>query len=104
MKITETRVIERKLIMLFNDSKNNVNKEKNIEAQTVIKKIIEVFDLISVFNNVSHTTIVKKLYFNKNNIMVKGTRIIARELFMDEKTLYRLRLKYCMVIKEILTF
>lgn len=102
MKITDTRVVEQKVIKLFNDSREQVNKEKYIEAQNVVKNILEVFKLISVFDNFNHSEIVEKLYFTKRNIEVLGIKKMAEKLFMDEKTLYKLRKKYCAVILEIL--
>lgn len=102
MKITETRIVERQVVKLFNDSRNQVNKEKCIEAQIIVKKILDVFELISVFAEFNHKEIVIKLYFCKNNIEVAGIRKISQQLYMDEKTLYKLRKKYCITIITIL--
>lgn len=102
MKITKTRVVEQKVIKLFNDSMEQVNKEKRVEAQIIVERVLNVFELISVFDNYNHVEILKKLYFTKTNIFVLGTKKMANELFMDEKTLYKFRKKYCGVISKIL--
>lgn len=101
MKITGTRVVELKVIKLFNDSKNQDNNT-NFEAQILVKKILKFFELISIFDSFDHLKIVKKLYFTKYNIKVTGIKKMSALLYMDEKTLYKLRNKYCAVIQKIL--
>ena len=102
MKITGTRVVERRVIKLFNDSRDQANKEEKDKAQEIIRKILDVFSIISVFENFNHKEIVKKLYFSKNNIEVVGIRKMADLLYMDEKTLYKLRNKYCITVIAIM--
>ncbi len=101
MKKTGTNAIEKKIVDLYNKSVGKVDKE-SIKAQTTIDKILKVFKLISIYDENNHKEIVRILYFSKENILIIGVRKIAARLFMDDKTLYKYRKKYCAVISNIL--
>ncbi len=102
MKITSTRKIEEAVIELY---KRSVKKEDEIEAEKAaktIQDIISSFRLISIFTKENHVEIVKKLYFSKDNILEIGIRKMSDKVFVQEKTLYTYRKKYCKIIENFL--
>lgn len=96
MRITETRIYEIALIELFYESRNNNEAKEKIEI------ILKVFKIISIFTGENHEEIICKLYFDRNNIVRVGIKLSADKVFMQEKTLYSYRKKYCKIIKEIM--
>ncbi len=97
MKITENYVFEVFLTELYIASKND------IDANERIKTILKVFKVISIFTEENHEEIVRRIYFENSNIVRLGVRISAEKVFVQEKTLYNYRRKYCKAIKEILS-
>ena len=102
MKRTTTNDVEQHLISLFNDSKKIIDTEKAVKAQAMLKRILAAFKVISIYDNMEHSEIVKMLYFNKNNINVLGVQKMAKKLFISERALYNLRKKYCQLAKIIM--
>ena len=102
MKKTDTNDIEQSLINMFKESENEIEKEKVVKANYMINRLLEAFRFISIFDKINHVEIITQLYFTKCNIKELGIRKMADKLFMDEKTLYKLRRKYCEVAKIIM--
>lgn len=63
--------------------------------------IMFCFEIISIFTNINHAEIVRKLYFNKDNIIVVGIKKMEKMVFIQERTLLLYRKKYCEVIDAI---
>ena len=59
---------------------------------------------ISEFTNTDHTAIFNRLYFSKYNIKVAGIKHVARNIYIEERTLFSYRKKYCKVIMWILDY
>ena len=99
MKITNVRKKEKLLVELYNLSKGTGDKAK--EASEIITKIDYAFRLIGVFTGQDHETIVNNLYFSKNNIISVGISKVSDKVFLQEKTLYLYRQRYCEAIEFI---
>lgn len=99
MKITNVRKKEKLLVELYNLSKGKGDKAK--EASEVITKIDYAFRLIGVFTGQDHEKIVNNLYFSKNNIISVGISKVSDKVFLQEKTLYLYRQRYCEAIEFI---
>ncbi len=101
MKITQQMITERNLIKLYECSRKG--DAQSWQAKDKIEKILIIFNYISVFTKFDHETVVKRLYFSQRNIMVIGTRQMADEVYIQERTLYSYRKKYCDIVDCILT-
>lgn len=101
MKITQDMQTERKLINLYEGS---LQENDNNKAKEKIKTIVIAFSIISIFTNVDHTTVMKKMYLSKRNILVLGTRKMAEVVYIQERTLYEYRKKYCKIINFVLKY
>ena len=99
MKITDTIKTEHKIVEIYKSSKGKSAEAE--QAKNVVNLIIQYFELISLFTNVRHVDIVKRIYFSADNLFVVGMRGIAQRLYLHENTLYSYRKKYCTVINTI---
>ena len=99
MQIKKT---EKQLIRLYEESIRKENNWSVQQAREIIKEILQAFHWLDVFINSEHTQIVKRLYFNRLNIERIGIRAMTFRVFVPERTLYKYRQKYCLLIAEIL--
>lgn len=59
---------------------------------------------VSGFTNQNHLQIFKQLYFTKNNVIAMGISYICRKIFIQERTLYAYRQKYCQLILTVVDY
>lgn len=79
------------------------NQDDNSEnAKKIIQLLTLSLNSISMFTNQNHYQIFKKLYFTKDNVLAMGISYIARQVFIQERTLYSYRKKYCEIIIAII--
>lgn len=82
--------------------------KKNSDDSEAAKQIVELVKLcmkvVSVFTDTDHAAISDKLYFSKDNIKVAGVKYVARTSYLEERTLYSYRKKYCKVILTIMDY
>lgn len=102
MKITETRKIERKIVDLYECSKRKDGSSEAIKAKKKVEKIFLFFELLSVFMGEDHVGVVRKLYFSRDNIFTIGIRRMADKVFIQERTLFLYRQRYCKIIDAFL--
>lgn len=102
MKITRTRQIECKIVALYEKSKGKEEKQEVLKARRRIQEIIIFFQLLSMFTEEDHVSIVQHLYFSKDNIIEKSIGETAQAVFIPERTLRTYREKYCKIIDKIL--
>jgi hypothetical protein len=103
MKVTQTRTIEKRVVDIYEKS---IAKESDAEketAQRLIDQIRYAFRLIDIFDDSNHLQIIEKLYFCKENILKLNLHRMADKVFVQERTLFFYRQKYCKVFKEILS-
>lgn len=101
MKITQDMQTERKLINLYERS---LQENNNDRVKNKIKTILIAFSIISIFTDMDHTTVMKKMYLSKRNILVLGIRKMAEVVYIRERTLYEYRKKYCKIINFVLAY
>lgn len=79
------------------------NQDENSEkAKKIIQLLTFSLKSISTFTNNNHYQIFKKLYFTRDNVLTMGIGYISRQVFIQERTLYAYRQKYCAVVEQIL--
>lgn len=100
MKITNLRKKEKILVELYNVSVGTGERAK--EASKIIMQIEYAFKLIGAFTGQDHEAIVNNLYFSKNNIITVGISKVSDKVFLQEKTLYLYRQRYCEAIEFII--
>lgn len=101
MKITNTRKTELLMVDLYKCSKKKEHDADYKLANNILQFIMFCFEIISIFTNINHAEIVRKLYFNKDNIIVVGIKKMEKMVFIQERTLLLYRKKYCEVIDAI---
>lgn len=100
MKITNTRKMELLMVDLYKCSKKKEHDADYKLANNILQFIMFCFEIISIFTNINHAEIVRKL-FNKDNIIVVGIKKMEKMVFIQERTLLLYRKKYCEVIDAI---
>ena len=81
--------------------KKDASEERD-KARKTVEAVLQVFRFISLFTEVDHIKIIKKIYFCRENIVKVGVRGAARKVFVQERTLLFYREKYCEVIEVLL--
>lgn len=99
-----TKETENFIVELYYCSIDKSNTVKAESAQFTIDIILFFFTLLSIYTNENHFAIVSSLYFSNENIKEIGVRNMANKLFMEERTLYTHRKKYCKIISSIIEF
>ncbi len=99
MRTSETRKTEQEIVNIYYLSQKKDDPAAS-KARIIVMTILEYFRIISVFDGEDHQKIISKLYFSKDNVITAGIRKTALSLFLEEKTLYNYRKKYCEVIKR----
>ncbi len=100
MKITKTRLTELKAIELYEVSKQQ--DEEGARARERIEEILFSFRLIGAFADDDHARIVRELYFCEENILIRGVRKKAQDVFIHERRLQSYRNKYAAVLDILL--
>lgn len=103
MKITQTRSIEKKVVDIYEKSIAKGSNAEKENAQRLIAQIRYAFRLIDIFDDSNHLQIIEKLYFCRDNILKLNIRRTADKVFVQERTLFFYRRKYCKVFKEIIS-
>lgn len=100
----KTKDLENEIVNLYYCS---IKKKSDIEpeyAEFTINLIKFFFSLLSMYTNENHLLIITKLYFSRGNIKEIGVKTIARKLYLEERTLYSYRKKYCEIIIAIIKY
>lgn len=98
----KTKDIEKELVNLYYCS---IKKKSDIDpeyAQYQIDIIKFFFKLLSIYTNENHLVILNKLYFTRWNIKEIGVKATAIKLYLEERTLFSYRKRYCGIINEII--
>lgn len=101
MKNSKMRKREKKYIELYNMSKGV--GDNAVEAAALISHIDYCFKIIDAFTGQNHAEIVHRLYFSRDNIISDGIIRTSSKVFLQEKTLYLYRQKYCDTIDYIVS-
>ncbi len=83
----------------------NVSKQQNEEGERARKRIEEIlfyFRLIGAFAENDYEGLVQKLYFCEDNLLTRGVRKKAKDVFIQERRLQVYRRKCCAVLALLL--